>query len=693
MSDSKHVYAVFTALFHPHMGGVETYTASLAGELARRGHRVLVVTMRLSRGDAAHEMRPDGVEVFRLPCLALMDGRLPMPVRNAEHAAMLDEVARAKPDRVVLNNHFYAHTLDGAAFAERIGAQAVVIEHGSAYLTLGNEVVDKAIRAYEHQMAKRVKSFGFAFAGVSAKACAWMRTFGIEARGVVPNALDARAYAASARTASFRDELGLGDDDLLIASVGRLVPEKGVEVLLEAARIVEAGGASSVGDGRRCLFAFAGDGPMLERVRFAGDNVVALGRLEPAEVSALLRDCDAYVLPSRSEGFATSLLESCAMGAFPVTTDVGGVAELGIGDVGGIVLPDASATSIVAALEVVSEQRELCAGQAEALQSRTERCATWSASADALENLFESGGEDGGRAAGGSARVVVEDYESDERLERLHRVLLMMLKDVAKICEDADVAWIANYGTAIGALRHGGFIPWDEDVDVCMLRDDLDRFCAAVQQDETWADKYLIVNAQTHAGYPLATTRLVLRGTEFRDSALATMSFPSGIFIDLFPLDALSDDDGQYRRQVYGSWFLNKLAIAKLTRNPYIVADGVLGTALGVASTAARIALNAPAIRAVDPNEAAYDLLVRYRGQDTRRVGYPCDTTPGMDLYEVDELFPVRWVPFEDMLVPLPHRAEELLTKLYGDWMSPPPPEARKAHYPDVLDFGGYGND
>ena len=680
-----HTYAIFTALYRPHMGGVEAYCEGLAHELVARGERVIVVTLRLSDDVEAHEMQHDGVEVFRLPCMALMDGRLPMPRRNAEHSAMLAELERAKPDRVVLNNHFYAHTLDGAAFAHRVGAEAIVIEHGSAYLTLGNGAADRALRAYQHAMAKRVKAYGFPFACVSAKAAEWARTFDFDVVGVVPNAIDACAYEANARPESFREELGLSDDDLLVASVGRLVPEKGVDVLLEAAQIIRESSVTDLAHGRKCLFAFAGTGPLQESVRFAGDNVVALGRLNASEVAALLRDCDAYVLPSRSEGFATSLLEACSMGAFSVSTDVGGVDELGIGRIGGIVLPDATAASIVAALEAIADQRSACRNQAEALQASVRDRNTWAATADALERAFSAKVSSKSALADGD-----EPFEGDERLNQLHRVLLMMMKDFAAICERENIEWMINYGSAIGALRHGGFIPWDDDVDICMLRADHDRFIDAVCADNT--GKYSIVNAQTHPGYPLATTRFMLNGTEFRDSALATMDFPSGIFIDLFPLDALSDDESAYKRQVYGAWFFNKLAIAKLTREPFIAAKGVVGAAMSAAATTARITLNAPGIRRLDPNAAARKLLAECDGEQTRRVGYPYDTVATWCIYDADDLFPLRWVPFEDMTVPVPNHVEDLLTQLYGDWMQLPSNDVRTAHYPDILDFGDYAD-
>ncbi len=296
-------------------------------------------------------------------------------------------------------------------------------------------------------------------------------------------------------------------------------------------------------------------------------------------------------------------------------------------------------------------------------------------------------------------------FEGDERLDQLHRVLLMMVKDFAQLCEKENLQWVAMYGTAIGALRHGGFIPWDDDLDICMTRLELDRLtalvngsgattCAASTADELAAfrAKYEIINAQTHPGYPMTTYRLVLKGTEFRDSNLATMDFPSGIFLDLFPLDTLAADEAARNKQIWWSWFYNKLAIAKLTANPYIGGKGLAPAILKAGTTVARAILNAPGIRAWNPNASALKWLERYENCETGWIGYPCDTNRFWDIYETKDVFPVRWVDFEDTQVPLANRAEKLLTDLYGEWQTPPPNDKRIAHYPDVLDFGDYAN-
>lgn len=381
MTEGKHTYAIFSALYAPHMGGVESYTAGLAKELAARGNRVTVVTSRLASEHPEHEVQADGVEVFRLPCKPLLNGRLPWPARNTRHAQLLEQVAAIKPTRIAINTRFYGHSLDGARFANATSAPAIIIEHGSAHLSLGNALADRIVEAYEHHVTKRIASFKLPFYGVSEACLGWLRHFGIEGCGVIANSVDMDAYAAAASPRDFRAELGIAEDEILAVCVGRLVPEKGIAAMLEAARMLE---------GQNIAFAFAGDGPLLENIKAASGRVFALGRLNPSEVAALLRASDAYCLPSRSEGFATTLLEACAMNAFPITTQVGGVAELEIGKYGGIVLPDMEARSVAEALTFVQDHREDCAAQGCTLGRKARINNSWSASADALERAFES---------------------------------------------------------------------------------------------------------------------------------------------------------------------------------------------------------------------------------------------------------------------------------------------------------------
>ncbi len=284
-------------------------------------------------------------------------------------------------------------------------------------------------------------------------------------------------------------------------------------------------------------------------------------------------------------------------------------------------------------------------------------------------------------------RPLVEPHD-DLRLQKLHVVLLMMLDDFAEVCQKHDICWIGMYGTAIGALRHKGFIPWDDDIDICMPRKDHDRFCEIVERE--LGDKYTIVNPDTCPSYPLSTTRFVLKGTEFRDANLATMDFDSGIFLDLFPLDNLADNQKKFKKQAWRCWLYNKLAIARDVKHPYIADNGFKSKVLRAGTKCAYALLNLPGVRKINWAQKSLKWSVLYNDMPSQRMGYLCDTNRFGCIYNTDDLLPVKYVSFEDIQMPVAHHAEKLLSEYYGDWKQVPPVSLRREHYPHILDFGDY---
>ena len=102
-------------------------------------------------------------------------------------------------------------------------------------------------------------------------------------------------------------------------------------------------------------------------------------------------------------------------------------------------------------------------------------------------------------------------FYEPETLKRLQQEILSILDDFVRICEDYHLEYFGIAGTGIGAVRHGGFIPWDDDIDIAMPRRDFEKLLRIVEKK--MGARYLVLNARRYPAYHLMTTRLVKRGT------------------------------------------------------------------------------------------------------------------------------------------------------------------------------------
>lgn len=334
--------AIFSAQYLPHMGGVEVFTAELAKRLANDGHRVVVVAAELA-GQSSYEKDRHGFEVYRLPSRELLGGRFPFPKRG-EYRRTLVQLAAIPFDGVLINTRFYPHSLAGAWFADKLGIPAVVLDHGSDFVTFGNAFLDPAVRAYERVMTGALKRHCPRFYGISEASCQWLRSLGVEPSGVIPNAIDAREFRSLSSGRSFRKELGVGADVPLVTFTGRLIPEKGVRAIVGAATHLEEASVP-------CRFVLAGEGPLQdELLQAAPRNLSLVGRLDQPDVSALLQESDAFVFPSRSEGFGSSLLEAAVCGNALISTKTGISPQLIGRNEGGAYLSEPTAECLEKAL-------------------------------------------------------------------------------------------------------------------------------------------------------------------------------------------------------------------------------------------------------------------------------------------------------------------------------------------------------
>ena len=272
------------------------------------------------------------------------------------------------------------------------------------------------------------------------------------------------------------------------------------------------------------------------------------------------------------------------------------------------------------------------------------------------------------------------DYNEDT-LKHLQNLQLSILKDFAKICEENNLTYFAYGGTSIGAIRHKGFIPWDDDVDVIMFRDDYEKFLRIMESRND--SKYYLVNMENTEDYFFYFSKLCLKGTNLKEDWTRKTSFDIGINIDIFILDYMPDN--AMKRKIFlkaSKLFSSGLAVflVNLNKNyPSTFKKIIAKTMEGVLK-----------ILRIDSNK--YKKLLKRFTTRYQNTNYAYDVvallyqTP----FHKDILLPPKEVPFEDTTINVPNDYDQFLTMIYGDYMKIPPVEERYNHVHEGIDFGDY---
>ena len=130
---------------------------------------------------------------------------------------------------------------------------------------------------------------------------------------------------------------------------------------------------------------------------------------------------------------------------------------------------------------------------------------------------------------------------SNEQLRQLQMIELEMLIEVDRICKKCDIKYNVIAGTMLGAVRHKGFIPWDDDADVCMLRDEYEKFRVAVQT-ELDSTRFYFQDYRHTKGYRWGYGKIRRKNTLFLRENQDHMPYEQGVFIDIFPMDGVPDN-------------------------------------------------------------------------------------------------------------------------------------------------------
>ena len=278
--------------------------------------------------------------------------------------------------------------------------------------------------------------------------------------------------------------------------------------------------------------------------------------------------------------------------------------------------------------------------------------------------------------------------EYDEKtLKKLQKTELEILKDFDDLCRENGLSYFGGGGTAIGAVRHRGMIPWDDDIDVGLVRKDYVKFLRIAKQKK-WREKYNVINAETMENYPLMSTRWCKKGTKFKEDALKTLDGDLGIFLDVYCFDNIPDNELLMKIHGWRSWFWGKLMILYWLDEPVLYFDGFLGKAVTGICKGVHLGMRGLHISPRWLYRHTKRVTTCYDGKETKRVNYLHDPRPFISIMDKSDIFPVRRMEFSGQEICVPANVEAYLDRRFGDYMTLPPEEKRHNHPPYELDFG-----
>lgn len=368
--------AIFNGYYLPHLGGVERYTYNVSKKLHERGYNVIIVTTQHS-DDLLNEEIQDGIKIYRLPVKNIWKNRYPFLKKNALYHSLIKKISDEPIDYYIANTRFHLPALLGTELAKKKGKEAIVIEHGSSYLTLNQSALDFFLQKIEHWLIKKVKKNTSLFYGVSNEASEWLKNFNISAKGTLPNAVSIDEYN--------NQKIEKVQDKVVISYAGRLFPQmKGVEILLSAFEKLSK-------DREDLELIIAGDGPLLKDVQtqYQQENITFLGRLPYEKVLELDAKSDIFVLMSRSEGFATAMLEAAMLENVVIATPtVGGARDIMPDESYGFIIENSETALLQTLKNLIADKEKMRRIQKKVSKNVVENF-TWEQSTDSFVKVFK----------------------------------------------------------------------------------------------------------------------------------------------------------------------------------------------------------------------------------------------------------------------------------------------------------------
>ena len=260
----------------------------------------------------------------------------------------------------------------------------------------------------------------------------------------------------------------------------------------------------------------------------------------------------------------------------------------------------------------------------------------------------------------------------EANLEQLKQMELEILDEFERVCRQLGIRYYLTAGTLLGAVRHKGFIPWDDDIDVAVPRADYNRLCR--QWSSAAAAEFILQDWHTEPHFPYYFAKIRRRHTRVEELLLRKAEIEQGVYIDIFPLDRCPDSPRA------AALFFQLISLIDCGALAQVSSEFVCGYRKAPVRLAWRILAHLPLgalfrlrewVRAVFGAFASGRRLCTVGGNH----GYPRES------YDRAWFEDSAMLLFEGKPRPCPGRWHELLRSMYGDYMEMPEGEEKAGHF------------
>lgn len=272
-----------------------------------------------------------------------------------------------------------------------------------------------------------------------------------------------------------------------------------------------------------------------------------------------------------------------------------------------------------------------------------------------------------------------EEYDK-KTLDKLHKVELEILDEFVRICNKYQLRYFMTGGTMLGAVRHNGFIPWDDDIDIGMPRKDYDSFIKYAKEELN--SKYFLDSFETNKEYYLPFAKIKKNGTIFDEEINHHINNHKGIFIDIIPFENAKMEDSLIQK-------VQAIFVRSITDTMYF--KNKIGKLSGARHQILVVLLS------IFPKKCLMTIqkkIMKINRDDNSKYMVALAGTYGYqkETMKRDVFVPVKEIQFGNKKYFGMNKPDKYLSQLFGNYMELPPKYKRKNHTPLKIDFGDSDN-